>query len=177
MNKKNIILDLDNTLLNSLTFKEVKNFSQSKAKLFDYVDMDKSYRVYLRPYLQKFLDFLFENYNVSIWTAASKSYATFIIDNIILIKPERKLDLVLFSYHCSYSKKFLKCAKDIMMLWEELKLKGYTRENTTILDDLPEIHKTLPNYTIKAKYFDVLQRGSENDKFLLNLISKLKSES
>src|SRR5271170_3030199 len=138
MNKKNIILDLDNTLLNSLTFKEVKNFSQSKAKLFDYVDMDKSYRVYLRPYLQKFLDFLFENYNVSIWTAASKSYATFIIDNIILIKPERKLDLVLFSYHCSYSKKFLKCAKDIMMLWEELKLKGYTRENTTILDDLPE---------------------------------------
>lgn len=175
MNKKNIILDLDNTLLNSLTFKEVKNFPQSKQKFFTYVDMDKSYRVYLRPYLQKFLDFLFANYNVSIWTAASKSYATFIIDNIILVKPERKLDLVLFSYHCSYSKKFLKCAKDIMMLWEELKLKGYTKENTTILDDLPEIHKTLPNYTIKAKYFDVLKKGSEKDRFLLDLIHKLKT--
>lgn len=171
--KLNVILDLDNTLLNSLTFREVKSFPKNREDKFDYVDMIRSYRVYLRPHLQEFLDYLFTNFNVNVWSAASKSYVTFIIDNIILIKPERKLDLVLFSYHCSYSKKFLQCSKDIKMLWEEVKLHGYTKENTIIIDDLPEIHKTIPNYTIKAEYFDVLKKNSENDTFLLDTIKLL----
>lgn len=171
--KFNVILDLDNTLLNSLTFREVKKFPKTKEEKFDYVDMDKSFRVYFRPYLQKFLDYLFTNFNVSVWSAGSKSYVSYIVENIILSNPKRKLDLVLFSYHCSYSKRFLKCTKDINMLWEELKLKGYTKYNTVIIDDLPEIHKTIPNYTIKADYFDVLKKNSENDRFLLDTIKTL----
>lgn len=172
--KINIILDLDNTLINSLTFKEVKGLSRNKENKFEYVDMDRSYRVFLRPHLQKFLDYLFDNFNVSVYTAASLSYASFIIENVILLKPDRKLDLALFSYHCSYSKKYFKCTKDIRMLWKELKLEGYSTENTFIIDDLPEIYKTLPKHTIKAKYFDILEPHSENDTFLLDTIKKLE---
>jgi len=47
------------------------------------------------------------------------------------------------------------------------------KENTIIIDDLPEIHKTIPNYTIKAEYFDVLKKNSENDTFLLDTIKLL----
>ena len=175
MSKKiNIILDLDNTLINSLTFKELKNISKNREKKFTYIDMDKSYRVFLRPHLQEFLDYLFDNFTVSVYTAASSAYASFIIENIILSKPNRKLDLVLFSYHCSYSRKYHKCTKDIRMLWNELKLKGYFSDNTWIVDDLPEIYNTIPKHTIKAKYFDVLESNSENDTFLLDTIEKLK---
>ena len=41
---------------------------------------DGHYKVFERPGLQEFLDYLFANFNVSVWTAASKSYALFIID-------------------------------------------------------------------------------------------------
>ena len=174
MNKKNIILDLDNTLVNSLTFKELNVLSKSKEKKFKYVDMDKSYRVFWRPHLQKFLDYLFENFNVSVWSMASLSYVAFIVKNIILIKPERKLDFVFFAYHCSYSKRFLKCAKDVRILWNELKLVGYNTDNVYIIDDLPEIYKTLPKHTIKAEYFDILTPNSENDVFLLDTIKRLE---
>src|SRR5579872_1957723 len=123
MSKKiNIILDLDNTLINSLTFKELTQMSKSKEDKFKHIDMDDLYRVFFRPHLQKFLDYLFENFNVSVWTSASLFYVSFIVDNIILTKPNRKLDLVLFAYHCSYSRKYLECTKDIKMLWNELKL-------------------------------------------------------
>ena len=82
-NKPNIILDLDQTLI-SAEVSEEHNFKkyEMKSKLFDYKDMDGYYIVYERPGLQKFLDYLFENFNVSIWTAASKDYALFIIEKI-----------------------------------------------------------------------------------------------
>jgi TFIIF-interacting CTD phosphatase-like protein len=176
MSKKriNLFLDLDNTLINSLTPREAKNLSKNREKNFTHIDMDKSYRVFLRPHLQEFLDYIFDNFNVNVWTAASSAYASFIIENIILSKPNRKLDLVLFSYHCSYSRKYHKCTKDIRMLWNELKLKGYNIDSTYILDDLPEIYNTIPKHTIKAKYFDVLEPNSENDTFLLDTIKKLE---
>src|SRR5579872_2414863 len=105
----NIILDLDNTIINSLTPKEFKSLPLTDQKRlntkFKSIEIDTSFITYERPHLQPFLDFLFKNFNVSVWTAASKSYMSFIIENIILIKPDRKLDLALFDIHCGVSKK------------------------------------------------------------------------
>ena len=42
---------------------------------FSYHDMDGYYIVFERPGLQEFLDYLFANYIVSVWTAATKDYA------------------------------------------------------------------------------------------------------
>ena len=83
-----VILDLDETLINSqpldeLTSEERKRF----MRRFKTHNMDGYYLVSERPYLQEFLDYLFKNHNVSVWTAASHDYANFIIANIILIKP------------------------------------------------------------------------------------------
>ena len=101
----NVVLDLDQTLISaedwdSKDFKKHKN----KAKKFEFHDMDGYYIVFERPNLQSFLDYLFANFNVSVWTAASKDYALFIIDKIILSKPGRHLDWIFFSY-CDISKK------------------------------------------------------------------------
>lgn len=175
-NKPCLILDLDQTLISAeaseeLDFKKYKE----KSKLFRSDDMDGYYKVYSRPHLQDFLDYAFKNFNVTIWTAASKDYALFIIEKIILNKkPERKLDFIFFSYHCDISKKKLKYSKELCAIWDIHKLPGYSSKNTVILDDYKtDVHKCQPNNCIIAPPFEFTKEGSENDTFLKDIIPQL----
>ena len=138
----NIILDLDQTLISAEAEEDYDfNKNKNKAKLFNFKDMDGYYIVFERPNLQSFLDYVFENFNVSVWTAASKDYALFIIEKIILCdKPERKLDWIFFSYHCDISKKITKHTKDLSMLWDIYKIDNYEKDNTLIIDDYDEVY-------------------------------------
>lgn len=175
--KPNLILDLDQTLISGeatedLDFEKYKY----KSKKFTSHNMDGYYIIYSRPHLQKFLDYVFENFNVTIWTAASKDYALFIIDKIILNnKPERKLDFIFFSYHCDLSKKIKKYSKALCMLWDIHKLSGYSEKNTVIIDDYVEdVHECQPNNCIIAPPFEFTKAGSEKDIFLKDIIPELE---
>ena len=100
MSKGYFVLDLDQTLISAEPAEEY-DFSKnkSKAKQFVFHDMDGYYVVFERPGLQPFLTYLFDNFNVSIWTAASKDYALFIIEKIILAgNKNRKIDFIFFSF-------------------------------------------------------------------------------
>lgn len=173
----NILLDLDQTLIAALSPEELDlKKDKKKMSMFKHVDMDGYYTVFERPHLQKFLDYLFNNYNVSIWTAASKDYALFIIDKYILKNnPKRKLDFIFFSYHCKWSSKHKNGTKDLSMLWDIYKIAGYNKNNTIIIDDYDEVKDTQPSNCILIKGFEFKDQNSENDTFLLELISKLKS--
>ena len=59
--------------------------------------MDGTYIICERPHLSDFMDWLFKNFNVSVWTAASKDYALFIIK--ILYYVEKKI----VNYNLSFS--------------------------------------------------------------------------
>ena len=85
--KKNLILDLDETLISAVSEEEYnpKKHDKKKAK-FRFKYMDSYYTVFYRPGLDKFLRYIFKNFNVSVFTAASKDYALFIIENIALEK-------------------------------------------------------------------------------------------
>lgn len=173
----NVFLDLDNTIINSLEPEEIENLgvkSQKRLKLFQSEPLDDDYVVFLRPKLQKFLDFLFKNFNVSVWTAGSKAYMTFIVDKIILIKPERKLDLVLNDVHCDYATKNLGCIKNLSYLWKVAQLPGYYEWNTFLIDDLEEIYLNDKKHVMRAKSFEVLENDSENDRFLMTAQRRLK---
>ena len=135
--KINVILDLDQTLICSEELKDFKP-DPNKMKLFDYKKMDNTYITFARPHLQEFLDYLFKNFNVSIWTAASKSYALFIINKFIK-RPNRPIDFIFFSYHCDLSTREGRGLKGLDMLWETFKLSGYRRDNTVIIDDNNEV--------------------------------------
>lgn len=175
MSVHNIILDLDQTLISAEPTDEfdVKKY-EKKSKDFEFIDMDGYYIVYERPGLQQFLTYLFNNFNVSIWTAASKDYALFVIKNIILKDhPERKLDWILFSYHCDFSKREKSGSKDLQLLWDNFKLVGYNKTNTVIIDDYDEVQKTQPNNCINSPLFEFKKNGSEDDKFLHELQIKL----
>ena len=166
----NVVLDLDQTLISAEASDEYDfNSNKAKAKKFEFHDMDGYYVVFERPGLQPFLDYLFANFNVSVWTAASKDYALFIIDKIILSKPNRHLDWVFFSYHCDISKKKKDGSKDLSMFWDEYKLIGYDKDNTVIIDDYDEVYKTQPDNCIVAFPFEFTEKDSHKDDYLPHL--------
>ena len=178
MTKPNIILDLDNTLISSVPLEDIDNIKnfKNKSQLFSHYIMDDYYVVFERPYLQHFLTFLFKHFNVSIWSAASKNYVLSIVDNVILTNPNRKLQHILFSYHCSLSKKYKKgSVKKLQMLWDSLKLKEYNNNNTIIIDDLNNVKHHQPDNCYHIKPFEFTDNDSNRDRELFHLIKYLKN--
>lgn len=177
MSKKGyFVLDLDQTLISAEPTEEY-DFSKnkSKAKKFVFHDMDGYYVVFERPGVQPFLTYLFENFNVSVWTAASKDYALFVIDKVVLAgNKNRKIDFIFFSYHCDISEHMKKGTKDLSLLWDTFKLSGYSKENTVILDDYDEVQNTQPGNCIAAVPFEFSRDGSESDDFLDNLLPQVR---
>ena len=171
----NVILDLDQTLISSETKSEFdkKKFGE-KMKNFYHKDLDDLYIVFARPHLDGFLDYLFDNFNVSVWTAASKSYALFIIENFILTKPERKLDFVFFSYHCTMSLRLKRGLKGLNMLWDVFNIKGYRPDNTVIIDDNYDVKKIQRCNCFQIKPFNFYDENSENDTELIKTTIKLE---
>ena len=167
----NIILDLDQTLICS---EELQKFSPDvkKMKLFHHEKMDKSYITFARPHLQEFLDFLFKNFQVSIWTAASKSYALFIINKFVK-KAGRHIDFVFFNYHCNLSTTSGRGLKGLDMLWETFKLQGYNAKNTIIIDDNYDVKKIQMCNCYHIAPFNYNKNGSENDTALVDLMKVL----
>lgn len=162
--KYNCILDLDSTLIFSIAHKSEP--SRYNNLSLEYVD-SPYYRIYLRPNLDNFLDFVFENFNVSIWTAASQDYALFIIENILLRKKDRIFDYIFFNYHTQISEDKYKTPKKLDLLWNEFKLKGYDKTNTFIVDDLFDVWDSQRDNTFRIKEFTVPK--SVNDMELLNI--------
>ena len=106
--KPKFIFDLDQTIISGEPIEEY-DFEKNKKKAakFRFETMENYYIIFERPYLQQFLTFVFKNFDVSVWTAASKDYALFIIEKIIIAgNKDRKLDYIFFSYHCGLSKKY-----------------------------------------------------------------------
>ena len=174
-NKKgNVVLDLDQTLISAEATEEF-NFNdeqlKDRAKALGIYNMDDIYIVFERPHLQEFLDKLFEKYNVSVWTAASKDYAIFIIKNMIMNKESRCLDYIFFSYHGEISKKhYKKDPKNLRLLWEGFNLVDYTCDNTIIIDDFDQVIDCQPKNSYKIKEFNITDQDSEKDSELLEVI-------
>ena len=171
----NIVLDLDQSMICSEDFKEFDTIKyKNKMKNFAYEDFDKDYRIFERPNLQIFLDYLFANFNVSVWTAASKDYALFIIDKIILRNKSRKLDHILFGYHCDISDNVKGNTKNLSMFEDYFKGSKYREDNTYIIDDYIEVYNTQPDHCFLIKPFEFTKRYSEYDDELLKMMKKLR---
>lgn len=177
--KFNLFLDLDQTLIYSIPTEDF-NFTKDSDRLmkFSYYNMEDMYLVVQRPYLQEFLDFVFANFNVSIWTAATKDYATSIIEKVILVpeKPERKLEFVFFSYHCDISDKISRHSKFLKILKDNFHLLQFSTDNTVIVDDLNEVQKSQPSNCIVAPEFIFTNGNPEKDDFLQRLTGILREK-
>jgi hypothetical protein len=145
MNKPCLILDLDETVISTLTWNEIRQCQKENSDdckfLNDNIDKLEKYDwhydkipppqygkgptrdtfvTFERPGLQDFLDFAFENFRVFIWTAGSPEYAVTLTENIILRKNKdaRKIHGVFNSYHVDVSESTFGPLKDLRLLWE-----------------------------------------------------------
>ncbi len=169
-----LILDLDEALWHSVYNSEVSKESYDFIKnSFDVLGM---YRTMLRPHLQEFLDYAFENFDVAIWTAAGKGYAEFVLN-------EMNLDITKLKFF--YTEKNCTPKYDYGEGWgmgqmvykksiSKLSKKGYDMDKVLMVDDKPEHIDSYGN-VIKIKAF----YGDSDDTELLKLIKyldKIKDE-
>jgi hypothetical protein len=167
--KKNVVLDLDNTLICAEAIEEFpftnKGIKENSLK-FAIHNLDNIYIVFERPYLQEFLDRLFEEYNVSIWTAATKEYALFIIKNIICPigkRRKRKLKWIFWDYHGEISYKKYNHPKNLKLLWNDFKLDNFYSDNTIIIDDYKNVIKKQKKNSIRViPPFNILNSTKNN---------------
>ena len=159
---KYVVLDLDDTCIHSLVNKkEAKKWKTDPERKkhvdkFKWHNMDDYYLVCERPDLQPFLDYLFENFNVIVWTAASKDYALFIIKNALIAgRANRQLRYIFFDYHCEISQEVYKHdnepQKSLKLLCENgpFGLPGIKPENIVLIDDLQDNKDANGNNTIQ----------------------------
>lgn len=137
MSKCQVCLDLDQTLIYAEPTDELAKNKDEKKLLdtFKHHNMEDYYIVFERPGVQEFLDALFSaDCEVSVWTAATRDYAIFVINKVILTKPNRKLKNIFFSHHCSYSELHSKCTKDLRVLQEKIGFAEFVK-GSFIIDD------------------------------------------
>lgn len=161
--RNNIILDLDQTLISC---ESASKFNKNNK--YYYYREDKV--IVERPHLQEFLDFLFDNFNVSVWSAASFEYCDMIIETIILKKKNRKLDYLFHRDHCLVSKELTGIDKNLSLIWNVWKLKGYLPCNTILIDDRLDLFPHQKDNYILIRDF---HSDETNDKELLKVIKTL----
>jgi hypothetical protein len=176
----NVILDLDNTIICAV---EIDYYKKNKDKMglldtnLKYEDFDNAYRIYQRPHLEEFLTFVFRNFNVAIFTAASKDYGLFILDNIIRkIIPDQELSFFFYDYHTDLSRKYYNSPKDLRLLWHKFPT-TFEQHNTIIIDDLKDVKVANGFNCINIKEFDVIDENYDDEKdFKVNKHSILDNE-
>jgi TFIIF-interacting CTD phosphatase-like protein len=174
--KLHCLLDIDMTLISAEPTEEF-DFKKNKKKSekFSTENMEDYYIVFERPGLQEFLDYVFKNFYVSVFTAASCAYALFIVEKIILKDKSRKLEYIFFDYHCRISEHKYDAQKSLRLFWEEFRLPTFNPGNTFLIDDYCHNKETQPCNCIQVKEFSFYKKGSENDDELAKLIPKLEN--
>ena len=164
----NAVLDLDNTLIYSIPQNKLPN-KKNHLHSMKYHKMEDDYYVFERPGLQPFLNWLFKNFNVTVWSAASPEYVEFIVKNVVEDKDgKRSLEYVLNSDNCEESQQIYgdKYIKNLNMLWDHYDIQGYGPYNTFIIDDLKMVCKIQPHNSIQIKSFNTRHKDCLKDREL-----------
>ncbi len=170
--KINVILDLDNTIIYSIPFNKLPKTKPLKwLESFTTHKMDNDFLVVERPGAQEFLDWLSDNFNITIWSAASPEYVDFIRKKVF---KKRKIEHVFNSDNCEDSQKHYgeNFIKKLDLLWDKYKLQEYTPQNTLIIDDLKYNTNPQPHNALHIKKF-IAKEESVNDTALQEIRVKL----
>jgi RNA polymerase II subunit A small phosphatase-like protein len=171
MSKKTLILDLDETLIHT------ESVPDDYADMYDYDFIMPSkrgsqYYTKKRPYLDQFLTYAFENFDVAVWTAAGEDYAKLVLSNIgvnlsdlkfLYTKDNCTLKIDYYGQHSGsyYGVKNL----------NKLKKKGYDLDQVLIVDDIAATASNNYGNLVLIKPFV----NDYDDTELLKLISYLET--
>ncbi len=157
--KLNIILDLDSTIINSIYPENIHLIPQDTPLKYQKIN-DSGMTTFERPFLQEFLDYLFENFNVGVLTHGVKSYGLEIVWRFIQSKPNRKVDFVIARNIVEFAMKLYPgTLKDLRYIWDDIKQYDYYPCNTFIIDDNLLVKQTNPYNTISVYPFELLKEN------------------
>lgn len=153
---KLIVLDLDETLVFA---SEHPLERDADLRLADY-------HIYKRPYLDQFLDYVFENFTVGVWTSSGKLYAEPLVAEIM---PARPLLFVWSAMRCSLARDWETGVYSPQKRLTKLKQFGFPLERIIGIDDTPEKYAKNYGNLVRVSEFS----GDTEDSELLNLIEYL----
>ncbi len=194
-NKKlNLVINIDETLLYFIANPHIKriwtnlpdiekNKYKSNIKVFT-----DNHIIIFRPYLEKFLKFIFKNFEVTLWSNKNHDYMEDIINEYIIKYGIPKY--ILGEKQTNIAKELHGNFKDLNLLWYGNDrtysnsipkiYSNFNESNTILIDNLQEITLNSSNIdnSITIKEFNIFKENKyfdlSNDKILLELINLLK---
>ena len=184
---KCIILDIDGTLIDSLTYQVYTENKNDIPRKPDFITDDKDC-MFKRPGLDVFIKFCFDNFkHVAIWTASGKQWAQSFVSHIIQPQYRHKFAFVWdnkrlskriqVGYFWNHSNSVIRY-KPLYKVWRSKKRKkaGWLKEYTLIIEDTPR--NCMANYgnAIYIDSFEILdETHSYNDTDLIKLMQYLSA--
>lgn len=168
-NKLLISLDIDNTLIyssGSIQDEEGRDF------------FNLGYDVYKRPYLDIFLQHIFKNYHVGIFSTAKIDYIQNVINNIFTQEQKSQLKFVFDYKKCNFYDNSSRLntlfaegqsVERIHKYLRKVFRKGYDKHRVIAIDNDPIYYTSSYSNCLPIKSFT----GNTNDKELLEIIPYL----
>jgi TFIIF-interacting CTD phosphatase-like protein len=169
-----LFLDLDETLIHAVTVEEFARGKKQFKKYRHHRMPDSDYWILERPGVQRFLDVVAASFELSVWTAASQSYAAFIMQKVLQADSStspggttrRSLRFGFCSYHCELAREMCGSGTNKDLRFITKFAKDCTRDRMVILDDHPNVFSTQPHNCIQIRPF----KASGVDNELLHVI-------
>ena len=159
--RKLLILDLDETLIYATEEKLERESDFIVGQYF----------VYRRPFLEDFLEFCFENFNVAVWTTATKSYAEEILQTIL--EGDQNLQFLWTRERCTLAFDEEERENYFVKRMYKIRRRGYKLRSIIVVDDSPNVWKCSYGNLVSVSKFE----GDESDNELRILpiyLEKLK---
>lgn len=186
-----VILDIDETLLHSVSLnsfnkrlfeREPGQYNLNSTSGLRFL-MILHYVSYLRPYLKPFLNYLFENWEVALWTSGGSAYAQAVAEAMLTLveAPDVQFSFVFSDGNCT--RRYVESFGGMYATggWvntknlKKLKRKGYDLRRVLMIDNSPE--KLQKNYGNLVQVSDFT--GNPEDSELLDLpffLEKIKGQ-
>lgn len=151
---ENVILDLDHTLIHCPeNIHKITRQTCNHLRCHHISINGDLYIIFERPFLREFLRGL-RGKRISVWTAADKTYATYIVDNILrpYLNKGQTIEIIWHREHCKKSEKKHGLLKHLDMF--RYHYPKYKKETTIIIDDNRDLLKqpnniyVIPRFTI-----------------------------
>jgi phosphoserine phosphatase len=149
IDNKLIVLDIDRTIVHSCLKYFVKDNWIENYKTFNF----DAYVIFLRPHLEKFLNFLKEKkYKVALFTGGDKDYANFIKKNILDKYLNVPLEFVYSRVEADESFDFDGKLKSVNYISNQINIPV---ENILLIDDANNVKRGNPNNCYQISPFVV----------------------
>ena len=179
----NIVLDLDNTLVCAVPFSQLHLLPSDLSLIYhdfivDEINNNNNTRIFARPHLHKMLLSVSKFANISVWTAAGKEYADFVVSRFF--PSSIPIEFLFHSEQVEDAVRTYFRFKPLEYIYSFYPT-TYSQNNTIIVDDLTDVASANPNNSIQIKAFKILtdmlhtfNKTVLTDNELLELINILK---